>query len=258
MVRLKQTKRKQRRPLGTFSSYTPNFLSYRNPVVNAWWSAAFPGFGHIAMCIYVKGFLLMAWEFYINLEANINLAIFYSFTGDFDLARNVLNKRWVFLYIPVYIYTIWDTYRTTIDLNKFYILSIRANTMVTPFSASTLSISFLDRRTPWLAAFWSALTPGMGQLYNQKIPSGFIILVAWIAVVYMSNILTAIQLCFVGLLSESIRVLNIQWLLFIPSMYGFNIWNAYAGAVELNKLFEMEQQLFLESFYQSKDFKMPI
>ncbi|HEX9060162.1 MAG TPA: hypothetical protein VF941_08270 [Clostridia bacterium] len=51
---------KKRRPLGYTASYNSNILTLRNPWVTAWWSAAFPGFGHITMGIYIKGFILMA------------------------------------------------------------------------------------------------------------------------------------------------------------------------------------------------------
>ncbi|MBU9723381.1 hypothetical protein [Bacillus alkalicola] len=38
----------------------------KNPWVPAWWSAAFPGMGHIMLGSYVKGFILFTWEFVIN------------------------------------------------------------------------------------------------------------------------------------------------------------------------------------------------
>ena len=89
--------------------------------VAAWWSAAFPGMGHLLHGSYVKGFIFFAWEFIINIGARINEAMVYSFTGQFELAKATLDTRWVLLYIAVYIISIWDSYRTSVDINKIYI-----------------------------------------------------------------------------------------------------------------------------------------
>src|SRR5699024_6688661 len=49
----------------------------RNPYIIGWWSAAFPGFGHLLLSKYIHAFVLFIWEVVINLQANINLAIIY-------------------------------------------------------------------------------------------------------------------------------------------------------------------------------------
>ncbi len=61
--------RNLRRPKGHISSIATNMLHLKNPWVTAWWSAAFPGFGHIILGSYVKGFLLVVWELLINVKA---------------------------------------------------------------------------------------------------------------------------------------------------------------------------------------------
>jgi len=49
-----------------------------------------------------------------------------------------------------------------------------------------------------------------------------------------------------------------QWLLFMPSLYLFVIYDAYSLTVEFNKLFEIEQSKFLVDNYQDPSFKMPV
>jgi hypothetical protein len=79
----------------------------------------------------------------------------------------------------------------------------------------------------------------------------------WIVVVYNSNVLPAIQHTALLQFNLAKEVLNKQWLLNIPSIIFFGIYDAYVNAVESNKLFEWEQGKFLKQEYQSKDFPMP-
>lgn len=97
----------------------------RNPYIIGWWSAAFPGFGHLLLSKYLRGFVLFIWEVVVNVNSNINLAMIYSFQGEIDKAKEILDTRWLLIYIPVYIFAIWDSYRTTVDLNKIYVLAER-------------------------------------------------------------------------------------------------------------------------------------
>ena len=50
------------------SAFNTNYIHLRNPWVTAWWSAAFPGFGHIHLGVYLKGFILFFWEIIINVN----------------------------------------------------------------------------------------------------------------------------------------------------------------------------------------------
>lgn len=247
-----------RRPKGHVSSLATSLIHLRHPWVTAWWSAAFPGFGHISLGSYIKGFLLIIWEIVINVNANINTAIMYSFTGRFDLAREVLNERWLILYLGVYIYAIWDTYRSTVDLNKFTILAERDDTTITPFALSTFEINYFDKRNPWVAVAWSILMPGLGHLYTHRLPTGFFVLAWWIAITYMSHLLEAVHYTFTGSFSQATAMLDPLWLLFMPSLYGFAVHDAYTNTVEYNKLFDVEQSSFLKEEYQHPDFKLPL
>jgi len=107
-------------------------LHLRNPFVIAWWSLAYPGLGHLLLSKYIRGFLLFTWEVFLNYNAHINLAILYSFTGRFQMAKDVLDTTWVMFYAPTYLFAVWDSYRTTVDLNLQYI-SVFSSFMAEPF-----------------------------------------------------------------------------------------------------------------------------
>lgn len=247
-----------RHPLGAVSSTVINHLHLRNPWVTAFWSVTFPGVGHIIMCCYVKGFLLIIWEIFVNVQSNLNLAILYSFTGDYEKAKQVADTRWLLLYCAVYIYAIWDSYRKTVDMNKLAILAQREGAPMVPVKISPLEINFLDKRNPWMAATWSMLSPGLGHLYTYLLPAGFFVLTWWIIIAYQSHLLEAIQYSFCGDFAQAIVILNPEWVMFIPSLYGFSIFDAYINTVEYNKLFKREQAAFLKENYQHPDVEMPV
>ena len=168
-----------RRYLAYISTLGTTQLHLRNPFMIAWWSVAFPGLGHLLLSKYLRGYLLFVWEIYVNLNAHINLAILYSFTGRFQMAKDVLDINWVLLYIPTYLFAIWDAYRTTIDLNHQYILAAREDADVKMFNITSIEINYLDKRTPWNSTIWSAMMPGLGQVLIHRIPAALFILEAF-------------------------------------------------------------------------------
>ncbi|WP_416148566.1 hypothetical protein ACM26V_20115 [Salipaludibacillus sp. HK11] len=222
----------------------------QNPYIIAWWSAAFPGFGHILLSKYLRAFALIIWEVLLNNMANINHAIIYSFTGNFDMAKAVLEPKWMLLYLPVYIFTIWDSYRTTVDMNKITILAEREDANFNSFAIGSLEINYLDKRSPLMAVVWSLFTPGLGQLYTHRIISAIITLSFMIIFVYFSNVLLAIHFLFSGNIEQATEVIDPQWFLFIPSQIGFAVYASYVNTVEDNKLYEKEQRKFLKENYQ--------
>jgi len=253
-----QSIRNQRRPKGYISSIATNFIHKRNPWVTAWWSCTFPGFGHISLGSYAKGFLLITWELIINVHAKINLAIIYSFTGRFELAKHALDKRWALLYAGVFVYAVFDSYRSTVDLNKFSILADREHSPIIPMKISTLEINYFDKRNPWVAEAWSILMPGAGHLYTHRLPTGFVVLVWYIMISYFSHSLECVHYSALGAFKQAIAVTDPQWMLFLPSLFGFVMYDVYVNTVEYNKLFEIEQAKFLVDNYQDPVFEMPL
>lgn len=225
-------------------------LHLRNPYIIAWWSAAFPGFGHLLLSKYLRGFALFLWEMLINYMSKLNLAIVYSFTGNIDMVKEVLDPRWLLMYLPVYIFGIWDSYRTTVDMNRVFILAERENADFTSYNITALEVNYLDKRRPIMALIWSLLTPGLGQLYIHRILTAIFVTSWYIIFVYFSGLLIAFHYLFLGQVQQATQVLDPFWLLFLPSLYGFAIYDSYVNTVENNKLFESEQRQFLKENYQ--------
>jgi hypothetical protein len=227
-----------------------------NPYIIAWWSAAFPGFGHLLLSKYIRGLLLFIWEVFVNYQANINLAMVQSFCGNIELAKATIDTRWMLMYIPVYLFAIWDSYRTSVDMNKLYLLAERENAPFNSFSIGVLEINYLDKRSPAMSVIWSLFMPGLGQLHIHRLVSAFFSLIWTIVFLYFSHTLEAVHLLFFGEIQKSTEVLDIQWLLYMPSMWGFAIYDSYMNTVENNKLFESEQQNFLINNFQNPRFRV--
>jgi len=231
-------------------------IHLRNPVIIAWWSAAFPGFGHLLLSKYLRGFVLFLWEVIVNSQAHINMAIVYSFQGNFDKAIDVLDTQWLLVYFPVYFFAIWDSYRTTVDMNKVFILADREEHRFNTFTIGAMEINYLDKRNPMMSVFWSFLVPGLGQLHIHRILGAFFIISWTVIFFYYSHVLEAVSLLFLGEVQQSTAVLKGEWLLMLPSIYGFAIYDAYMNTVENNKLFEKEQRRYLKKEYQHPDFRL--
>lgn len=212
------------------------------------------------LCKYLTAYILMAWEIFINTKSRLNTSIFYSMNGDFKKAAQELDQDWILLYIPVYLFVIWDCYRRTVTYNQEYILAFRENEQNTMQSVniSTLELNVLDKRKPHVALLWSLLFPGLGHLYLNRLPS-FLFSTVWLLViVQFGHILPAIHYTFNGDFTAATEVLNPQWILYIPSIYCFFAYDAYLNAVEYNKLYEREQANYLVNNYQDRFFKKPI
>lgn len=225
-------------------------LHLRNPYIIAWWSAAFPGFGHLLLSKYLRGYSLFLWELLVNNMSHLNLAIMHTFTGNFKMANEVLEPRWLLLYLPVYIFAIWDSYRTAVDMNKVFLLAEREDKKFKSYVIGALEINYLDKRNPIMAVIWSFFTPGLGQLYIHRVLTAIFIMIFMITFVYFSNVLTAIHFLFLGDIRQATQVMEPQWLLFIPSHIGFAVYDSYVNTVENNKLFESEQRKYLQDNYQ--------
>lgn len=232
-------------------------LSYHRPSVVAWWSAAFPGFGHMLLNMHVKGNALFLIEIIINVQSKLNLAMVYTFMGDFHRATMVLNTRWILIYIPFYFFCIWDSYRSAIDINKLYFLTENQPVEVNVIDLHSYEICYLDKRVPWVAGMWSLLLPGLGQFYARRLITSFSLL-AWSLTIYIiSHELQSIQMIVNGTLSDATKVIRPEWLLFMPSLIFGASYDAYAKTIEYNCLFADEQRSYLHREWQPKNFPLP-
>jgi len=232
-------------------------IHHRHPLIIAWWSAAFPGFGHLLMCKYWRGYILFVWEVLINTQANLNLALLYTFIGDIPRAKAVLDPRWMLLYIPTYLFAIWDSYRTAVDMNKISTLAEHEKAHFPTFAIGSMEINYLDKRNPVMAVFWSLFMPGMGHLYIHRIVTAFFALLWLIVMVVLSRVLEGVYFLVLGDMEQARQVVVMEWLLFMPSLYGFCIYDSYVNTVENNKLFDQVQRKYLIDHFQTHAFQMP-
>lgn len=234
-----------------------NHMSYTNPWIIMAWSFFFPGFGHFLLGQFIQGWLLFLWEVIVNVRADFNYAIMLAFTGKFQESIQVLTtegKFWILLYGSVFCYTLFESYHLSLDGNKMYALAYRENVPIEIFKINAVQINYFNKKNPWIAAIWSLLMPGLGELYNRRITSYVFVLGWWIIIVYFSNFLPATMYTFTGQFKQATSILNVEWTLFLPSIYGYSFFNSYTYAAEQNKLFDKQQANFLKNVYQSGTF----
>jgi hypothetical protein len=230
---------------GKISVFGINSVYPRTPWVVAWWSAAFPGFGHMYIGKYLHGFILIIWELVVNNMSNLNMGIALSFLGRFEEAKAAINPDWGLLYVAVYIYSIWDSYRCAVEIKKSHVLAEVEDAPISPSDVSFFDVVILDKKKPWVGLVWSIFTPGLGQLYGGSTIVGTFILAWWIFVCYKAVAIRTWFYSFLGDFDYAASVVDWQWFLFLPSMYAFAIYQAYASVNESNTLFDIEQIRYL-------------
>ena len=107
-----------------------------------------------------------------------------------------------------------------------------------------------------MAVLWSAFIPGLGQLYIHRIVTAFFVIIWTVIFFYYSHALEAISLLFLGEIQMATAVIEPNWLLFFPSLYGFAVFDSYSNTVENNKLYDKEQRKYFRENYQSPSFKI--
>jgi hypothetical protein len=236
---------KPRYSKGHISVFGINSVYPRPPWIAAWWSAAFPGFGHMFIGKYLHGLILIIWELVVNNKSHLNLGIALSFQGRFEEAKAVIDPEWGLLYVAVYVYSIWDSYRCAVEIKKSHFLSEVEDAPITPSEVSFFDVVILDKKIPTAGMFWSAFTPGLGQLYGGSTVVGAFILAWWIFVCYKAKAVATGLYSFLGDFSQATAIVDWQWFLFLPSMFAFAIYQAYVSVTESNTLFDIEQIRYL-------------
>ena len=95
-MQLYQNLEKTRRLKAYIHQFGNTRIHLRNPLIIAWWSAAFPGFGHLLLSKYLRGLVLFIGAIVINVNAKVNMGIIHSINGEFELAKQVLEPRCIF------------------------------------------------------------------------------------------------------------------------------------------------------------------
>jgi hypothetical protein len=256
VIRRLKTIRAPRRRLALLSENGISMLSRHNPYVVMWWAAAFPGFGHLLLHHYIRGIALTISEIVVNSLSHINEAMVYSFCGSFELAKQVIDPTWMYGYLIVYFFSIWDSYRMAREANKQLHLAQMENARIRPFLIGRYCIQFFEKKSPAVAAICAFLFPGLGYLYNHRVDIAFFTIVWWWIYVWKSRVYDAVLALFDGKLYLSNSLLDPHWLLFMPSVVGGAVFHSHFMAVEHNRLFRLEQRQYMTERYQSADLRL--
>lgn len=234
-----------RYPLARLSLFGVTSLRRYSPFMIAWWSAAFPGFGHFLLNQYLRATFLTLSEVAFNTLAHINEAMVMSFCGHFDQAKAILEPRWTSGYVVVFCLSIWDSYRSAIYQNKLCLLADYENAAISNMRIYPSEILYVQPKNPRVAAVFSLLFPGFGQLYNHRIGLAFYAITWWWIFITLSHVNESVIYILTGRIKESVPFLRPHWLLFMPSVIGGSIYHAYTNAKEQNRLFNLEQRQYL-------------
>lgn len=239
-----------RYPLAKISSFGITHLKHQKPYMVAWWSAVFPGFGHYLLNQYTRATLLTLSEVIINTLAHINEAMVYSFCGKFEQAILVLEPKWAFGYITIYLLAISDSFRTALYQNKLYHLSILEHEQTSNLKIFPTEIQYIEKKSPIFGAVYSFFFPGFGQLYVHRFGLAFYAMLWWWIYLALSRMHESFLVLVHGHLHESIALLHPHWLLFMPSVMGGSIYHAYRTTIEHNHLFRIAQRQYLIKKYE--------
>lgn len=209
-----------------------------------------PGLGHLYLGSFTKGIILMTWEIVVNAQANLNLAIYYSLLGNGEQAKQVLDLQWALLYPPFYMVTVWDAYRLAVENNRLYDLErLQSQRAFQYHTRAFYGQNMLQTRNPWMAVFWAAMLGGAGHFHNMQLLKGTVLMGWYLVVAIKSGLNIALYHTLTGEFDLAKQVVDYEWLLFWPSVYLFNIWDAYHDCVEQNKLCDEAQYYWLKRQY---------
>jgi len=240
-----------RRPLATISFCGVSYLQQQDPRMVAWWSVVFPGFGHYLLFQYGRGTLYTISEVIFNTLSHVNEAIVFTFSGRFELAKSVLQTRWLYGYLLIYFFCIWSSYRSTIVQNKMAQLAEIENEPLPNNLIHRIEIQYLEQKNPYTAAIFSFFFPGLGQVYNQRFILAFYAMFWWWVYLTFSHAYEAAFYLFMGNITQATAVLHPHWLLFMPSVIGGSVYHSFVMAIEQNRLFKLEQRQHLLKRYQN-------
>lgn len=205
---------KPRYSKGQISVFGINSIHPRTPWIAAWWSAA------------------SIWELVVNNQAHINMAIALSFLGRFDEAKAQINQSWGLLYVAVFVYSIWDSYRCAVEINKNHSLAEIEDAPITPSAVYFFRRDDSREEASMGRIGLVRLITWIGPTIWRQYGSGHIHFAWWIYVCYKSEAIRAWLHSFLGDFSSVTEMVDWQWFLFLPSMYAFAIYQAYTSVNE--------------------------
>lgn len=245
-----------RRQTAVVGPWNTMVINNRNPYTVTFWSMACAGLGQILLDRYFRGFILLIGEIFLNYLANLNYAIFYTITGQYALAKEVININALLLYLGIYCFSIFDSYRDTVVINNAYRLADRENAKITCFAANKTGFTILQNVSPYIALIWSAILPGAGCFVLQRMNRAMYLLALWSVNAYFAGFYSAVFFTVSGHYELAKESLNIQWLLNLPSIWLFSMFESYNCALENNKVHKRELSNFLTEEYRRTCFNL--
>lgn len=242
-----------RRPRAKISTFGVSYLYKRDPLMVAWWSVIFPGFGHFILNQYIRGILFTLSEVITNTLSHVNEAIMYTFCGQFEMAKSVLQPRWLFGYLAIFFFCIWTSYRSAIVQNKMCALAELENETLSNNIINSQEIQYLEQKSPYTSAIYSFFLPGLGQTYNHRFELAFYAMFWWWIYVTLSHLYESVFYLLLGDIPKSISVLNPHWLLFMPSVIGGSVYQGFITAIGHNQLFKIEQRQHVIERYKDSE-----
>ena len=123
------------------------------------WSIALPGFGQLLNGQLIKGLTFILLEFLINTKSSFNHAILYSFLGQINKAFEVVNYQWLMFYPCVYMFAMYDAYKSSTP-NPPYLSFL-------PFASSAYTVT-------------------VGLMYSSKLHVGGVLLgPIWLPIIFL-------------------------------------------------------------------------
>jgi TM2 domain-containing membrane protein YozV len=239
-----------RRPLAKAGPFGITYLHSQNPVMVAWWSAVFPGFGHFLLNQYIRGTILTLTEVIINTLSHLNEAMVFSFCGQIQMAKAILDPQWIVGYIAIFLFSIADSYRSCLAQNKLCQLAELENAPLPGMYIGSSEALYIEQKNPLTAVLFSVFFPGLGQMYNHRYMLALYAFFWWWIYISLSHMHESLVYLILGNIPYSNSLLHPHWLLFIPSVLGGSAYHAYVTTVEHNRLFRLEQRQHLGRRYQ--------
>lgn len=96
----------------------PKIDNYKSPIAALCWSLALPGFGQFYLREVFLGIILMLLELGVNINSNLNLAVYYAFHGDVQQSHTIINYEWGLFYPSIWAFSMWHAYNRAKTINS--------------------------------------------------------------------------------------------------------------------------------------------
>lgn len=98
-----------------------------------------------------------------------------------------------------------------------------------------LDVNYINRRPPWVPAWWSAALPGLGHIHLGHYLKGLLLMSGEIVLNYLSHLNLAIVYSMTGRFESVHDVINYNWLLLYCAIFVFAVWDSYRLTIEQNQ-----------------------